>query len=56
MWANITEKDNLTSTETILAFVKQIGAELTVMKNGEHWFHTDKQMKFLDTWIESTMK
>ncbi len=27
------------------------GAELTVMPNGEHWFHTEEQMQFLDRWI-----
>ena len=26
-------------------------AVLTVMEDGEHWFHTEKQMKFLDDWI-----
>ncbi len=25
---------------------------LTIMKNGEHWFHTEEQMKFLDSWIK----
>ena len=37
------EKDNLTSYETVAEFVAQIKATLTVMKNGEHWFHTDEQ-------------
>lgn len=45
------EKDNLTSYETISEFANRIKATLTVMKNGEHWFHTDAQMKFLDNWI-----
>ncbi len=44
-------KDNLTSLETVRAFAKQHGAVLTVMENGEHWFHTDEQMQFLDGWI-----
>ena len=44
-------KDNLTSLETVRAFAKQHGAILTVMENGEHWFHTDEQMQFLDGWI-----
>ena len=26
------------------------------MKNGEHWFHTDEQMKFLDEWIIKSSK
>ena len=43
--------DNLTSVETMSAFAKRIGAELTVMPNGEHWFHTEEQMRFLDDWL-----
>ena len=44
-------RDNLTSYETIAAFAKTLGAELTVMEEGEHWFHTEEQMRFLDNWI-----
>lgn len=46
------EHDNLTSYETISAFAKEHGAKLTAMPNGEHWFHTDEQMSFLDEWIK----
>ncbi len=45
-------KDNLVSLETITEFAGKIHAPLTVMEGGEHWFHTDEQMKFLDKWIE----
>lgn len=45
------EHDNLTSIETISAFAKQHHADLTVMPDGEHWFHTEEQMQFLDHWI-----
>ena len=45
------EKDNLTSIETIKNFAEKQGASLTVMKGGEHWFHTEEEMKFLDEWI-----
>ena len=48
------EKDNLTSMETISEFANKTGASLTIMKNGEHWFHTDEQMKFLDNWIRNS--
>lgn len=48
------EKDRLTSYETMLSFTRKIGAELTVMENGEHWFHTDEQMRFLDDWIRKS--
>ena len=46
------EHDNLTSIETITAFATQHHADLSVMPGGEHWFHTDEQMQFLDKWIK----
>lgn len=46
------EKDNLISYETISSFADETKAPLTVMKDGEHWFHTEEQMNFLDKWIE----
>ena len=48
-------RDNLTSIDTISAFAKRYNAELTIMKNGEHWFHTDEQMRFLDEWISENL-
>ena len=45
------EKDTMTSETTIRAFAREHKAELTVMAHGEHWFHTDEQMRFLDDWI-----
>ena len=47
------EKDNLTSYETILNFTNKSKANLTVMKDGEHWFHTDEQIEFLNNWIKN---
>lgn len=44
--------DNLTSYETVHAFAERHNAALTVMEDGEHWFHTEKQMQFLDNWIK----
>ncbi|MBQ5544810.1 MAG: alpha/beta hydrolase [Clostridia bacterium] len=46
-------RDQLTPQETMSAFAAKIGATLTVMEQGEHWFHTDEQMAFLDRWITS---
>lgn len=48
-------RDNLTSRETIAAFAQKIGAALTVMEGGEHWFHTEEQMRFLDEWIRGNL-
>ncbi|MCI7107704.1 MAG: L-2-amino-thiazoline-4-carboxylic acid hydrolase [Agathobacter sp.] len=49
-------KDHLTSRETISEFADRIGANLTVMENGEHWFHTEEQMKVLDNWVCSSIR
>lgn len=48
-------KDNLTSVNTIAAFAKAHRASLTVLDGGEHWFHTEEQMRFLDDWIKSKL-
>lgn len=45
------DKDDLTSYETMSKFASEHNAALTVMKDGEHWFHTEEQMRFLDKWI-----
>lgn len=45
------EGDELVPTNMTRAFAEKIGAELTIMPGGEHWFHTEKQMEFLDRWI-----
>lgn len=44
-------RDELTFYDTISAFAEKHGASLTVMENGEHWFHTDEQLRFFDAWI-----
>lgn len=43
--------DHLQSIDTISEFAEKISARLTVMEGGEHWFHTEEQMQFLDAWI-----
>ncbi len=45
------ERDNLQPRETIEDFADAHGADLTVMPDGEHWFHTEEQIRFLDNWL-----
>ena len=45
-------KDHLMSIETITEFALKHQATLSVMEGGEHWFHTEEQMQFLDNWIK----
>ncbi len=47
------DKDHYTSQQTVNDFVKNHDAELTVMKDGEHWFHTPEQMEFLYNWLKT---
>lgn len=44
--------NNLQSIDTMNDFVQKTGAGLTVMEGGEHWFHTEEQMRFLDKWMQ----
>lgn len=44
-------RDNLASIDTINSFAQAHHASLTIMEDGEHWFHTEAQMQFLDNWI-----
>ena len=46
------KKDDMTSLETITNFANKIHADLTIFDEGEHWFHTEEQMIFLDTWFK----
>lgn len=49
------DKDNLTSLGTVTAFAEETGATLTVMPGGEHWFHTEEQLAFLDEWFKRSI-
>ncbi len=50
------EHDDLTPHSTIEIFANTHNASLTVMPDGEHWFHTEEQMAFLDEWFRSVRK
>ena len=44
-------RDHLQPPDTVAAFAAATGAGLTVMEEGEHWFHTEKQLQFSDRWL-----
>lgn len=44
------DKDNLIDRTTVDRFISAHYCDLTVIKNGEHWFHTDEQLEFLKNW------
>lgn len=46
------EKDELISCQTVDRFVASHPCtELTMMQGGEHWFHTESQLAFLNRWL-----
>ncbi len=49
------EGDELISRQSIDKFTKTHNAGLTVMHGGEHWFHTDKQIAFLNKWLSNIL-
>jgi len=40
----------MTGREAVERFVTAHDAALTVMENGEHWFHTPEQLVVLRVW------
>ena len=36
-------------------FTGNHNAHLTVMENGEHWFHTEEQLAFLNAWMKKVI-
>jgi len=49
------DNDNITSVDTMTNFANKINANLTTMRDGEHWFHTEEQMAFLDNWFKENI-
>ena len=50
------EKDNLIDNSTIETFSQNFGCELTVIKGGEHWFHTKQQLDILFGWANNSFQ
>ncbi len=49
------KNDNMMSLKTMTDFSNRINADLTIMENGEHWFHTEEQIRFLDDWLKKSI-
>ena len=47
--------DHLVSRQTVERFAAAHGASLTVLEGGEHWFHTEEQLAFLDGWVKKLL-
>lgn len=48
--------DDTCEMDTIVAFVERFHGELTIMEEGEHYFHTEEQLSFFRKWCINTIK
>jgi esterase/lipase len=56
MWDKRTDilygaKDNLVSRETIEKFVNKSKCNLTIIEDGEHYFHTKEELNYYKNWL-----
>ncbi len=45
--------DDICEFDTISEFAKRFECDLTIMENGEHYFHTTEQLEFFIQWIKN---
>lgn len=45
-------KDNMQNEDIIKNFSNKFNCDLTILENGEHYFHTEEQLKFYKEWLE----
>lgn len=50
------EVDSVVSKESVRDFIRQHNCRLTVMREGEHWFHTPEQLSFLREWEQCVIR
>ena len=48
--------DQMIPYDTVREFALKYHAGITLMPDGEHWFHTPEQMDFIDAWITEKEK
>ena len=46
------ESDTLIEFSSVTHFAEKFHCDLTVLAKGEHWFHSQEQLKFLSCWLK----
>ena len=49
-------KDNITELEDVTAFSSKNGAQVTVAEGGEHFFHTEEQLRIFELWTKQELR
>ena len=50
------DKDNMQDRAIIERFGKDFNCNLTIMENGEHYFHTEEQLNYYKNWLDKIIK
>ncbi|MFL1706242.1 alpha/beta hydrolase [Campylobacter sp. MOP7] len=45
------KKDEMVKIDTIIKFASNFNCSVTICNEAEHWFHTEKQLRYLKIWI-----
>jgi len=48
-------KDEVCESDTIMTFTEKFHCDLTVLETGEHYFHTDEQLKVYSDWLHTNL-
>ncbi|CEN88768.1 alpha/beta hydrolase [[Clostridium] sordellii] len=48
-------KDDLCESDIVFKFVKRFNCSITIMNKGEHYFHTQEQLKFFKQWVDESI-
>ena len=49
-------KDNIQDENIIKNFANNFNCKLSVLKNGEHYFHTKEQLSYYKNWLDRTVR
>ncbi|MDL2229088.1 hypothetical protein LJC14_02445 [Treponema sp. OttesenSCG-928-L16] len=41
--------------KSVKAFAESSGADITVLEDGEHFFHTEEQLDFFRNWLDDKL-
>ena len=50
------DKDNLQDEQIIKDFCNKYNCDLSILENGEHYFHTEEQLEFYKNWIDKVIR
>ena len=49
-------KDNMQEQSIIQDFSNKFNCKLSILENGEHYFHTEKQLGYYKSWLDKTLR